>query len=71
MPVDAVGLVADDADTETAYASYKLVCDHALAHCAALQDRFALVDVYQKQEEVRFKVMMTGISEVMASELTI
>ena len=48
VPVDAVGLVADDADTETAYASYKSVCDHALVHCAALQDRFALIDVYQK-----------------------
>ena len=48
VPVDAVGLVADNADPGTAYGDYKSVCDHALAHCAALQDRFALMDVYQK-----------------------
>ena len=48
VPVDAVGLVVDDADPGTAYGDFKSVCDHALAHCAALQDRFALMDVYQK-----------------------
>ncbi len=58
VPVDAVGLVVEPASLkgsettaeilEDAYGDYKLVCDHALAHCAALQDRFALMDVYQK-----------------------
>ena len=58
VPVDTVGLVTepiavDDDDElaevlETAYGNYESVCDHVLAHCAALQDRFALIDVYQK-----------------------
>ena len=48
VPVDAVGLVTNDATLGTAYGDYQSVCDHALAHCAALQDRFALMDVYQK-----------------------
>ena len=48
VPVDAVGLVTNNAVLKTAYADYQSVCDHALAHCAALQDRFALMDVYQK-----------------------
>ena len=48
VPIDAVGLVTHGADPGVAYGDYKSVCDHALAHCAALQDRFALMDVYQK-----------------------
>ena len=58
VPVDAVGLVTEPSTVKDgtkpakiltdAYGRYQSVCDHALAHCAALQDRFALMDVYQK-----------------------
>ena len=48
VPVDATGLVNDVAAPKKAYTDYAAVCNHALDHCAALQDRFALLDVYQK-----------------------
>ena len=51
IPVDAVGLVTDNATIATAYADYQKVCDYALTHCAALRDRFALIDVYEKPGE--------------------
>lgn len=55
VPVDAVGAVVDNASPARAYAGYKAVCDHALAHCAAMQDRFALLDVYQKPAGSKIK----------------
>ncbi len=55
VPVDAVGLVANNADPAKAYADYKSVCDHALAHCAAMQDRFTLFDVFQKPAGSKIK----------------
>ena len=55
VPVDAVGTVSNTADSAKAYADYKSVCDHALAHCAAMQDRFTLLDVYQKQAGSKIK----------------
>ena len=55
VPVDAVGTVSDNADPAKAYADYKSVCDHALAHCAAMQDRFTLLDVFQKPAGSKIK----------------
>ena len=72
VPVDAVGLVANSADPAKAYADYKSVCDHALAHCAAMQDRFTLFDVFQKPagskikqaDDVNFRTDGVGINHL-------
>ena len=72
VPVDAVGLVTDNAVLKTAYGDYQSVCDHALAHCAKLQDRFALMDVYQKpggskikgNDDVNFRSNGVGINNL-------
>ena len=72
VPVDAVGVVSDKADPKGAYADYQSVCNHVLAHCAALQDRFALLDVYQKPtgskikktDDVNFRNSGVGINNL-------
>ena len=72
VPVDAVGLVTDGVDSSLAYGDYKSVCDHALAHCAALQDRFALIDVHQKpggsqipgEDDANFRNHGIGINDL-------
>ena len=72
VPVDAVGLVVENADPAKAYADYQSVCNHALAHCAAMQDRFVLFDVYQKPagskikktDDVHFRNNGVGINDL-------
>ena len=72
VPVDAVGLVVNNADPSRAYADYQSICNHVLAHCAALQDRFALLDVFQKPagskikktDDVNFRSNGVGINDL-------
>lgn len=58
MP-DAVNLVTDSSTLGTAYGDYGTACDAMLTHCADLQDRFALLDVFEKPSSS----LLTGTDE--------